>query len=346
MSQKRMALLGDAFIDINLSGLVRLPSYGIDVPCQGVKMTVGGSCANTARQLASLGRQKISATFFSSVGDDELGALFRRSLREENLLENPDTSLHILSGVPQSCCTILAGPSDRAMISCYASNEKIAITPFRDALLAGEFNCLHIGGYFNCIGCHTSEFLDVIDALKANGTLISMDPQHDANEKWTGEDGHLKQLLPKLDVFMPNEVEIVRTADVNLPRASSDSPRTPEEALEALAAEYPTLLIVLTLGVKGLRAARGPTERWMNLAEPDVKFVDATGAGDACAAGFLSYYVTKPAAQDERTEWLWVNRALKAGTIAGACCVERAGACEKPITVEEFNEMRDREGEI
>ena len=64
------------------------------------------------------------------------------------------------------------------------------------------------------------------------------------------------------------------------------------------------------------------------------------------AAGFLSYYVTKTAAQDERTEWLWVNRALKAGTIAGACCVERAGACEKSITVEEFNEMRDREGEI
>ena len=127
------------------------------------------------------------------------------------------------------------------MISCYASNEKITITPFRDALLAGEFSCLHIGGYFNCIGCHTSEFLDVIDALKANGTLISMDPQHDANEKWTGEDGHLKQLLPKLDVFMPNEVEIVRTADVNLPRASSEAPRTPEEALEALAAEYPTL---------------------------------------------------------------------------------------------------------
>ena len=77
-------------------------------------------------------------------------------------------------------------------------------------------------------------------------------------------------------------------------------------------------------------------ERWTIPAEPDITFVDATGAGDACAAGFLSSYLARPAAQDEGTEWSRVHFALKAGTVAGACCVERAGACETPITVEEF----------
>ena len=145
----RIALIGDAFMDINLSGLARLPSWGIDVPCGGVKLTVGGSCANTARQLASVGRD-LHTTFFSCIGDDDMGAHFRNALRDEGLIKNTETSLHVLPNVPQSCCTILAGPSDRAMISCYTSNERVTIAPFRDALLASTLACFHLGGYCAC----------------------------------------------------------------------------------------------------------------------------------------------------------------------------------------------------
>ena len=32
---QRVALIGDAFVDFNLTGLSRLPSWGADVPCAG-----------------------------------------------------------------------------------------------------------------------------------------------------------------------------------------------------------------------------------------------------------------------------------------------------------------------
>ena len=149
-SMKRAALIGDAFMDINLSGLTRLPQWGIDVPCAGVQLTVGGSCANTARQLASLARDECTTSFFSCLGNDDMGAHFKRALREEGLLADTEASLCVLPGVPQSCCTILAGASDRAMISCYSSNESVSISPFREALLRMPLALLHLGGYCVC----------------------------------------------------------------------------------------------------------------------------------------------------------------------------------------------------
>lgn len=318
----RVALIGDAFMDINLAGLVRLPQWGIDVPCAGVQLTVGGSCANTARQLASIGRDNFQASFFSGVGDDSMGNSFRRALREEGLLVDVDTSLHVLKAVPQSCCTILAGPSDRAMISCYSSNHGFSLLPFREVLLGATWAGLHLGGYFNCVGLHTQDLLDVVGTMRGSGTLITLDPQHDAEEKWTGEGDHLTKLFPSVDVFLPNEVEACRVAETLL--GGGVSYGEPMAAMEALAKAYPRLLIIVTLGASGLVAARGPTERWSQPALP-ADFVDATGAGDACAAAILAALLR------DRTD---VPGALKAGAAAGALCVAVAGACDTPITAE------------
>ena len=491
---KRVALIGDAFVDFNLSGLQRLPAWGTDVPCAGVRMLPGGSCANTARQLGSLGGSSVAVSFFGAVGDDDLGRFFIRALSEEGHVVGAESTLHRLAGVPQSCCTILAGPNDRAMISCYTSNERLTIEPFAATLAPSSdgddpepWALFHLGGYFNTVSVHTEATLDALRAMKARGTILTMDPQHDANEKWTGEDGHLARLFPLLDVFLPNEVEIAHVAahcadqeaavlaasalqtavaqrriaeaalekaraakaleeqdgdgdegaavsggggdaakandqakasidrwpersiavkanaeslmagagsgfvfpsasavvsavagsvasgsavasssaaavdvsDQSLeetrPRAqaaesgqivptSGNTPTaiaaaaeeepvsesavsesrqlpTPEEALEALASKYPHLLIVLTLGAAGVKAARGAA-RW-HVPATKVAFVDATGAGDACAAGFLVTYL-----QDQTD----VAAALRAGVVAGGLSVGVAGACEVPIT--------------
>ena len=338
-SRRRVALIGDAFVDFNLTGLTRLPSWGTDVPCAGVRMLPGGSSANTARQLASLGGPTMAVSFYGAVGDDELGKYFVRALSDEGLLVGAQESLHPIEGVPQSCCTILAGPSDRAMISCYTSNERLTVEPCMADILESSppLSLFHIGGYFNCVGLHDEAMLTLVAHLKEkHGTLITMDPQHDANETWTGGGDHLARLFPLLDVFMPNEVEIVHVAahgafaGGELPPVPSALP-SPDEALEMIAAKYPHLLIVLTFGSQGLRAARGASERWSMPALP-VQFVDATGAGDACAAGFLVQYLQDP--HD-------IEAALRSGAAAGALSVSVAGACEQPITRDAWDALRN-----
>ena len=93
-------------------------------------------------------------------------------------------------------------------------------------------------------------------------------------------------------------------------------------ALDQLAATQPHLLIVNTLGSDGVRAARGTDRRFVP-AFGVARFVDATGAGDACAAGFLAQLLRDP---------LDVAAALRSGAAAGALWVSTAGACERPIT--------------
>ena len=123
MALPTVAMLGDAFVDVQVSGMYSLPSWGQDAECQGVQLLAGGSCANAARHLASLGRDQLTVSFCSAVGDDDFGRYFLSKLRDEGLLARPDESIAVLEKAPQSTCVVLSGQTDRAMVSCYSSNK-------------------------------------------------------------------------------------------------------------------------------------------------------------------------------------------------------------------------------
>ena len=76
MRRHLVACLGDAFVDVQVAGVAALPSWGEDAECQGVSLLPGGSCANAARHLASIGREELSVSFFTCIGDDESGRCF------------------------------------------------------------------------------------------------------------------------------------------------------------------------------------------------------------------------------------------------------------------------------
>ena len=323
MKRLRAALIGDAFVDVQVAGVGVLPSWGADVACSSVRLLPGGSCGNTARQLGMLGQQNLEACFFSCVGDDEAGRHYRHTLEEEGSLSMPSRTLRVLEGTPQSCCVILSGATDRAMCSCYETVHRVATEMFSEMLLAEPWALLHLGGYFNCIGLHDDALLEVLQSLRAHGTTISLDPQHDCSNKWSGEGGHLTRLLPLVDVFLPNETEVCHIAG---------GTATVEEALKCLCAAYPQLLLVVKIGEKGLRAARGE-ERWAMPAVPVASFVDSTGAGDASSAGFLVQYLRDPSD---------VQLALQWGAAAGALCVSKPGACEQPISADEIAVVLER----
>lgn len=331
-----IALLGDAFVDVQVDGLSQLPAWGVDRACSSVRMLAGGSCANTARQLASLGGGAAKVCFFSAVGDDEFGRFYRRELASEGALACAETTLVTLPGTPQSTCVVLSGPADRAMVSCYSSVGRMALSPFREcspALAGGSapWRHLHIGGYFNIAGCHTEALLALVAEVRAQGGTVSLDPQYDTTERWVGADGRLGALLGCIDVFMPNEAEACGVAGT----------ATAAEALESLASAHPALLVVLKRGADGVVAARGPTERWAAAALP-VDVVDVTGAGDAFDAGFLLELLLPRHDVGARRPWAWdaVDAALASGAAAGAVCVGVAGACERPMRRDELAAAR------
>ena len=157
MGRHLVACLGDAFVDVQVAGVAALPSWGEDAECQGVSLLPGGSCANAARHLASIGREELSVSFFTCIGDDEFGRWFLSKLKDEGLLAAPDESVLVCAGVPQSTCVVLSGAVDRAMVSCYSSNRLMQAEAFEEPLLrrGAPYSHLHIGGYFNCAKLHT-----------------------------------------------------------------------------------------------------------------------------------------------------------------------------------------------
>jgi len=217
------------------------------------------------------------------------------------------------------------------MVSCYSSNHRISCTCFgRDALLSppvvgkeGMWDLFHLGGYFSCTGMHTTDCLEVMAALRERGTILSLDPQFDASGQWDGRDGHLRKLLPLLDVLLPSEIEAIGISGRN---------STVNEALEHLASEHPSLLVVVKCGEKGAIAGRG-SRRWRCLAFEVAQIVDTTGAGDAFSAGFLHAFVKNP--QD-------VGGALKQGCAAGALVVQSMGACSPPVSADRLADFLQR----
>lgn len=326
-----VACLGDAFVDVQVAGVQALPGWGEDAECKGVSLLPGGSCANAARHLAGIGREDLCVSFFTCVGDDEFGRWFLSKLKDEGLLVAPDKSVIVRRGVPQSTCVVLSGATDRAMVSCYSSNRLMTVEEFEEPLLrsSAPYTHLHLGGYFNCAKLQTEALLLLVRALRATSARVSLDTQFDASEQWTGGDGHLRRLLPLLDVFLFNETEGAGIASACVqseePRAA---PLGAASLLETLVAAYPQALVVIKCGADGVLGARGE-RRWEVGCYP-IEVVDTTGAGDAFNAGFLHRYVQDP---DD------VGAALRSGCAAGALCVGMHGACPTPITKAAVEEL-------
>lgn len=221
MDPVRIALLGDIFVDLHAHGVSGLPEWGEDRTASAVHLLPGGSCANTARHLASITSNSFCVSLFSTLGDDELGRHFLRRVTEEALLHEPHSTLRLLPGVPQSCCLILSGvrrgpavpgapataEADRAMVSCYSSTSRLSVPECSPALSRGRWDVLHLGGYFNCPRLHSDDLLRLCDRVHASGGIVSFDSQFDASERWEGEGGHLARLLPLVDVMLLSELE-------------------------------------------------------------------------------------------------------------------------------------------
>jgi sugar/nucleoside kinase (ribokinase family) len=243
----RVALLGDIFVDLQAHGVSGLPAWGEDRMASAVHLLPGGSCANTARHLASIARSSFCVSLFSTLGDDELGRHFLRRVIEEGLLHEPHATLRLLPGVPQSCCLILSGvrhvpaadgaasaaEADRAMVSCYSSTSRLSVPECSPALDRGGWDVLHLGGYFNCPQLHSDDLLRLCGCVRASGGVVSFDPQFDASERWEGQADHLARLLPHVDVMLLAEAEAAgiagrrrgQQAAVNTPDAVGEQVR-------------------------------------------------------------------------------------------------------------------------
>jgi len=238
------------------------PALGKEVQVEDLELSLGSSSAICAAGLAHLGN---SVTFASIVGDDFYGEFCTEALRREGVDVG---QVQRRSDWKTGLTVSITAHGERALVTYPGAIAALTGEDLPDSLFAG-YDHLHVSSWFLQDGLRPGLKKRFAAARRA-GLTTSLDCGYDPSETWSQ---HLLDTLSEVDVFLPNESEILGITGAD----------TVEEGIRKL--ENDRLLLVVKVGAEGCLARhRGETFRapaW------PVQVVDTTGAGDSFNAGFL-----------------------------------------------------------
>ncbi|MUN39510.1 carbohydrate kinase family protein [Actinomadura litoris] len=260
-------LSGQVFMDMIFTGLPGLPPPGTELFTDGLGSAPGG-IANIAVAMSRLGlRVGLAAPF----GDDLFGAYLWRTLAEQEGVDLGHSRR--VTAWPTPVTVSLAYDSDRSMVTYAKPMPDLASGAGDGTGDAGEA----------VLGSPPPParacFVDIerpvpgwAKEMRKAGTTVFADLGWDATETWSSE---VLDRLEDVDVFLPNAVEAMAYTRTG----------SPEEAARALSARVP--VVVVKRGGDGAIAIDSTTGEVAETTALPVEALDATGAGDVFAAGFL-----------------------------------------------------------
>lgn len=229
----------------------------------------GGSAANTVAGIGALGGK---TGFVGQVADDELGKVFRHDITALGVaFDTPPRS-----GEPSTArCLILVTPDgERTMNTFLGASQHLPASAIDQALIESGA-ILYLEGYLWDPEEPRAAMEQAIDIARGAGRKVAF-TLSDGFCVDRHRDGFLKLIADgRIDILFANEDEIKSL------RQTDDF----DAAVDATAGEVP--LLVVTRSEKGAIAVKDG-QRYSVAAEPIDRVVDATGAGDQFAAGFLT----------------------------------------------------------
>jgi sugar/nucleoside kinase (ribokinase family) len=287
-----VTVAGELNLDLILYGLPEQLPTEREFLADGLRLTLGSSSAILAHNLAALGAR---VGFASLIGDDPLGEIALQRLGAAGV----DVSqVKRAKGRTTGLTVILQHDGRRRILTYPGTMQEMSVADLDISSLKSARH-FHLSSFFLQPALRR-DVAGVFRRMKEAGLSTSFDTNDDPQDRWDG----VFEVLPQVDVFMPNEREALRlTGAVDV-----------KSAVEQLAARVPVL--ALKLGAQGALARRGK-EEFRSPAVP-VKSVDPVGAGDSFDAGFLYQYIN---GADLRA-------CLHYGNVAGALSTTMPGGTE------------------
>lgn len=295
--------VGDLNIDLILR-LKRLPAFGEEVLAEALSRHAGGVAANFASYCARLG---LRIALVARVGRDEFGAFLIQRMNElgvgTDYIRRDET-------LPTGVTISLSGPQDRAFVTYLGTIDSLTGMDVPDELLA-QARWLHLGSYFLQRRLQP-DMPALFKRARRAGLGISLDTGFDPYENW---DSGLPDLLPLVDIFMPNEIEMTRIMRQDNPRA----------AAQRLAMQG--VRVALKLGPQGARFFYLQEE----IAQPafSVPVRDTTCCGDAFNAGFIAAWL----------QGLPPVECLRWGNAMGALVAMKAGNAADSVSPQALQQL-------
>lgn len=270
-----------------------LPKAGELIAAERMVLTLGGSAANTAVDLAKMG---VAAAVVGRVGDDAFGRIVADLLRKEEV----DVSALQFSAGDDTGQTLIVNVrgEDRRFITSFGANARFAPADIPIERVKNS-RVFYLGGYLLLPQMRQDPLVEMFAAAQRAGAKTVLDVAVSGPGDYMAE---LERLLPHVDVFLPNNDE------AELITGERDTLRQAEQFRRLGAAT-----VVITRGGEGsvlvndrvhLRAGAYP-----------VDYVDGTGGGDAFDAGYIFGLLHELPTED----------CLRYATALGASCVRAVG---------------------
>jgi sugar/nucleoside kinase (ribokinase family) len=286
-----ITLVGEINLDLILARELPLER---ELLATGFEATLGSSSAILTHNMAAMGT---SVGFITCVGADAFGQLALDRLTESGV--DLSRVLHAASGTGTGVTLLLPHGRERHILTYPGTMVELTCADLDIPYLASSRH-FHLSSLFLQTGLPPG-LASLLVELKSRGLTLSLDTNDDPADRW---DGILDEVLPLIDILLPNEDELLRIAKIS----------SLDEALAKIGALVP--LIVVKRGARGaLVHERGVRTEVSPL---DVSAVDTIGAGDSFNAGFLTAYLhCRPFAV-----------CAAAGNVTGALSTLRSGGTE------------------
>ena len=283
--------IGELNVDLILDQIQKFPEIGKEIIADKMNIALGSSSAIFASNLSTLG-SKVS--FVGQLGQDQFGDFVIECLEAQGV----NTDYILRSSMHATGATVVLNYSeDRAMVTYPGAMKYLTMRNIPDVAFA-SCKHLHISSIFLQPGIAV-DLVPLFQKAKASGLTTSIDPQWDPSERW---EIAFRELLPYVDVFMPNIKELNAMTQSN----------SLEDGLNALKAHG--TVIVVKSGSDGAFLWDGQSllhqKPFLN-----TKVADSIGAGDSFNAGFLHKYLRKAP----------LTECLEFGALTGAINTTRSG---------------------
>ncbi|HTW78103.1 MAG TPA: sugar kinase [Terracidiphilus sp.] len=294
MARFDITIAGELNLDLILYGLPEALPPERELLASDMALTLGSSSAIVAHNLASLG---CKVGFSSCIGADSFGqfAIDRLGAAGVDI-----STVRKLGSTARTGLTVILAHEKWRNILTYPGTIAALKPEHLDMEYLSSARHFHLSSYYLQKGLQ-GQVPELLKELKSAGLTISLDTNDDPDDLW---EGGLNEVLPLVDVLLPNEREAMKIACCD----------SLEPALVRLTEQVP--LVVVKRGGQGAVACRGNERLYVPAVKLDM--VDAVGAGDSFDAGFLSEFVRGAD----------LEACLFKGNLAGALCITRAGGTE------------------
>jgi sugar/nucleoside kinase (ribokinase family) len=268
-----VTVIGCVQADVLMGPVTELPPSGGTLLTDQVSLRVGGAGANAALSFLEAG---VPARLIGCIGHDQLGRWMCEELAPVGLADE----LLVVTGQPTGLTVALESPRrDRTFLTYLGVNADWG----PDLIPADALDCdeLLFCDYFVAPGFQGDAARALLVDAQTSGARTFFDTAWDPGGFPEPTRAQVRDLLPWVDVFLPNEAEACALAGVD--------PARPEAAAVAAAALQSASggWVVVKRGAAGCLAA-GPTGAQLSAPAPATTVADTTGAGDTFNAGLVS----------------------------------------------------------